>query len=139
MRFAAKLSRQYPGERVVVADFFNRHLSEIVQRLRSIGANAMLAKREDFKHFFSGVLVTTYHQLKGLEFEHIVLLSLEDRTMPEFFFQRSDSELPVEKEQYLRRLLYVAMTRSKKTLTLCGGRPFSRFFKDVPADLFVMI
>ena len=139
LRFAAKLSRQYPGERVVVADFFNKRLSEIVQRLRSIGANAMLAKREDFKHFFSGVLVTTYHQLKGLEFEHIVLLSLEDRTMPEFFFQRSDSELPVEKEQYLRRLLYVAMTRSKKTLTLCGGRPFSRFFKDVPADLFVMI
>ena len=43
LEICSKLSRQYQG-RVVVADFFNKRLSEIVQRLRSIGANAMLAK-----------------------------------------------------------------------------------------------
>ena len=36
----------------------------------------------------------------------------------------------------LRRVLYVAMTRAKQSVTLVGSLPFCRFFEDVPEELF---
>jgi ATP-dependent exoDNAse (exonuclease V) beta subunit len=54
--------------------------------------------------------------------------------MPGFYFRIEDSESESEKEQFLRRLVYMAMTRARKSVTLVGSTPFCRFFNDVPPD-----
>lgn len=46
---------------------------------------------------------------------------------------REDEELEAS---LLRRVLYVAMTRAKQSVTLVGSLPFCCFFEDVPEELF---
>ena len=66
------------------------------------------------------LLLLTAHRAKGLEFDHVLILDGGG------WRQRSDDE---------RRLFYVAMTRARKTLTLCAreGRlhPFIRDCEDL--------
>lgn len=56
----------------------------------------------------SGVELATFHRAKGLEFDHVFLVGVEDGTVP---LARSEH---LEEE---RRLLYVAVTRARHSLT----------------------
>ncbi|MDR3347870.1 MAG: UvrD-helicase domain-containing protein [Helicobacteraceae bacterium] len=60
----------------------------------------------------------TIHASKGLEFDHVFAVGLE-----EGFFPLTGDSSDIEEE---RRLGYVAFTRAKRTLTLCSAE--SRFF-----------
>ncbi|MDR0747759.1 MAG: UvrD-helicase domain-containing protein [Helicobacteraceae bacterium] len=64
------------------------------------------------------VNLMTIHAAKGLEFEHVFVVGLE-----EGFFPLVGDSSDIEEE---RRLGYVAFTRAKKSLTLCTAE--SRFF-----------
>lgn len=59
-----------------------------------------------------GVLLTTMHSAKGLEFNTVFILNLVDGVVP---YHKSIKETDREEE---RRLLYVAMTRAKTNLYL---------------------
>jgi len=87
----------------------------------------------------SGVVVTNYHQLKGLEFDHVVLFGLDDKTFPDLYLDKVLADDIKEEEQTLRKLLYVAMTRAKQTLTIVGGEPFCRFFNGVSNEWIIDI
>ena len=65
------------------------------------------------------VNLMTIHAAKGLEFEHVFVVGLEDG-----FFPLLGDGTDAEEE---RRLGYVAFTRAKKSLTLCSAK--SRFFR----------
>ncbi len=71
-----------------------------------------------------GLLLTSAHRAKGLEFDHVVILDGRWRSVGE----NEDPDAP-------RRLYYVAMTRARETLTLmdarAGGAPHPR---DEPLD-----
>ena len=75
-----------------------------------------------------GVRVATMHRVKGLEFDHMVLASVNSGLVP--LRQRgkaADAVAEAIMETEERSLLYVAATRAKKSLTcLSFGRP-SRF------------
>jgi DNA helicase-2/ATP-dependent DNA helicase PcrA len=91
-----------------------------------------------------GVTLITLHSTKGLEFDHVFLTGMEENICPH---SRSiDEEKGVEEE---RRLVYVGMTRARKTLTLTRAvyrRVFgneqqlrasepSRFLAEIPSEL----
>jgi DNA helicase-2/ATP-dependent DNA helicase PcrA len=59
------------------------------------------------------VSLMTIHAAKGLEFEHVHVVGLEEELFPSTMALQSRSELEEE-----RRLFYVAVTRAKKTCSL---------------------
>ncbi len=83
------------------------------------------------------VTLMTVHAAKGLEFDAVFIVGLEENLFPSDM--SGDSEREIEEE---RRLMYVAMTRARKFLTLLfattrfkyGSVDFctpSRFLKDI--------
>jgi DNA helicase-2/ATP-dependent DNA helicase PcrA len=80
------------------------------------------------------VSLLTLHAAKGLEFSSVTIVGCEEGLLPAL-----RPELELEEE---RRLLYVGMTRARRTLTLtwaarrgAGLRTPSRFLDELPADL----
>jgi DNA helicase-2/ATP-dependent DNA helicase PcrA len=74
-----------------------------------------------------GVVLSTYHRAKGLEWGAVFLPRLEEREMP-FALSKTDDEIAEE-----RRLLYVGITRARSHLYLSwsrGRRP-SRFLDEI--------
>jgi DNA helicase II / ATP-dependent DNA helicase PcrA len=92
----------------------------------------------------SGVTLITLHSTKGLEFDHVFLTGLEEGICPHG--RSINEDKGVEEE---RRLVYVGMTRARKTLTLTRAvyrRVFgneqqlrasepSRFLTEIPSEL----
>jgi ATP-dependent DNA helicase UvrD/PcrA len=91
-----------------------------------------------------GVMLITLHSTKGLEFDHVFLTGMEEGICPHI--RSIDDEKGVEEE---RRLVYVGMTRARKTLTLTravyrrifgneqklGASSPSRFLSEIPGEL----
>lgn len=95
---------------------------------------------EDQKAAGPTVSLMTCHSAKGLEFDRVFLVGLEEGLLP----HASTFEDPAEIEEE-RRLCYVAMTRARKVLTLSGGRrrllygkwrdcELSRFVDEIPRN-----
>jgi phosphopantetheine adenylyltransferase len=70
----------------------------------------------------SGVILSTFHGLKGLEFKAVMLCDVNNRTVP-FMIHKMDTMEQQEKEDYLnseKSLLYVAITRAISVLKITG-------------------
>lgn len=63
-----------------------------------------------------GVLISTLHGVKGLEYDKVYILNVNEGSMP---YKKAVLEPAVEEE---RRLFYVGMTRARKELDLCYVR-----------------
>lgn len=74
------------------------------------------------------VNVMTFHSAKGLEFTSCYLVGLEDHIIPH---EKSLFETGLEEE---RRLMYVAMTRAKKHLTLSMARKRKKMGKEITTN-----
>jgi superfamily I DNA/RNA helicase len=88
----------------------------------------------------AGVKLTTFHSSKGLEFGDVMLVGLSEGLFPPPLGSRLDmlesgnesDELSIE-----RRLLYVAMTRTRHALYLLAGRTPSRFLAELESTRYV--
>jgi DNA helicase-2/ATP-dependent DNA helicase PcrA len=87
------------------------------------------------------VILSTVHQAKGLEWNTVFVIGLNDGRFP------SLKSLKTENDEEERRLFYVAVTRAKDELYLCypvssedwNGISFlkpSRFIKELPGDTY---
>lgn len=83
------------------------------------------AKTRDREQKNDSVNLMTFHSAKGLEFAACFLIGLEDHIIPH---EKSLQETGLEEE---RRLMYVAMTRAKKYLTLSMARTRKKMGKDI--------
>ncbi|MDO4274453.1 MAG: ATP-dependent helicase [Eubacteriales bacterium] len=60
-----------------------------------------------------GVVISTLHAVKGLEYDQVYILNVNEGSIP---YKKAVLEEAVEEE---RRLFYVGMTRARKRLALC--------------------
>lgn len=70
----------------------------------------------------NGIILSTFHGLKGLEFKVVILSDVNNRTSP-LIIQKFDDMQHQQKEDYLnseRSLIYVACTRAISILKLYG-------------------
>lgn len=99
----------------------------------------MLGKRDPADEF--GVTLITMHNTKGLEFDRVFIVGLEEGLFPS---SMSESESELEEE---RRIFYVAITRARNELFLLSSRRRvlwgralyyqtpSRFIEGLPEEL----
>ncbi len=103
---------------------------------------ALVSDVDNLDETAEAVTLMTMHSAKGLEFEVVFLVGMEEGLFPS---KRSiDEDESVEEE---RRLCYVGITRAKKRLyitnaskrTLYGSTSYtmpSRFISEIPAELY---
>src|SRR5258707_422703 len=108
-----------------------------------LDAAALVSDADSFEDK-PGVTLITLHSTKGLEFDHVFLTGMEEGICPHG--RSINEEKGVEEE---RRLVYVGMTRARKTLALTRAvyrRVFgneqqlrasepSRFLAEIPSEL----
>ena len=120
--YAAHLRRTYDNPEVREEDI--RHLGHFAGQFKD--TQAFLNELElvesvaaaDLKRGALGdecLVLSTVHQAKGLEWEHVFVLGLADGLFP---LGRSLQSLEDEEEE--RRLFYVAVTRARRNLDLCA-------------------
>ena len=92
-----------------------------------------LAKRGNSNE--DAVVLATLHSSKGLEFEKVFLIDVNEGITP---YKKAVLQPDMEEE---RRLFYVGMTRAKRSLTLCSVKTLhnkkvelSRFLKEAGAE-----
>ena len=104
--------------------------------------NAALRSVVDDLEDSSKVTIMTLHSAKGLEFDTVFILGLEDGLFPHL--RSLTDSYSVEEE---RRLFYVGVTRSRRRLYLVHARtrrsfgetmynPPSRFLEEIPKELY---
>jgi len=87
------------------------------------------------------LILSTVHQAKGLEWDTVFVIGLNDGRFP------SARSLKTDYEEEERRLFYVAVTRAREDLYLCypitseewqgiGFLKPSRFIKELPEDVY---
>lgn len=106
-------------------------------------AVALMQEQSDYtKNSNNPIILMTLHAAKGLEFDTIIIIGIEEGILPS---ARSIDQL--EKLEEERRLFYVGITRAQKRLILSHARyryaygkmtdqQISRFFHEVPQNLY---
>lgn len=103
----------------------------------------LLQGKENTDENNHSVNLMTMHASKGLEFDNVYLVGIEDHIIPN---QRALEENPKNIEEE-RRLFYVAITRAKKKLVISSAKARrrglkmvysqpSRFIKEIPEGLY---
>ena len=110
-----------------ILDFF-KHIDQVREEVKKNAdktAGSSLATSAD-----KGVVLTTMHSSKGLEFDNVYIVGVNEGIVPYQF--GDDSKLDIEEE---RRLLYVAITRAKRFLVISS--PLKRFGKKIGQSQFL--
>lgn len=89
------------------------------EKLQEAFDEAILAddKLENQRQRRGGITLSTVHSAKGLEFDYVFVIGLEENVFPNTYRFASESELEEE-----RRIAYVAFTRAKKRLYLLSAQ-----------------
>lgn len=106
--------------------------------------NAALQTDQDEGGVIDAVQLMTLHSAKGLEFDHVFIVGVEESVFPSYRVLESEQELEEE-----RRLAYVGITRAKQKLYLCAAKrrllfgqtqlnPVSRFLTEIPEEFIEM-
>ena len=122
--------------RQVTLEYEDKGLPEFLEAMALVADQDTLPEERDTP------TMLTLHAAKGLEFEHVIIIGLDEMLLPH---SRSFDDYESMAEE--RRLFYVGITRAKRKLTLVralrrrnlhGGYEEtlpSRFLEDIPGNL----
>ncbi len=82
-----------------------------------IEETSLKSDQDDDEEIKNGVRLMTIHSAKGLEFDYVFVVGLEQDLFPHIDIGEKKKTLEESEEE--RRLFYVAITRAKKKLFLC--------------------
>jgi hypothetical protein len=127
-----ELKAANPHETIAILSKFNSVLYAYEETLIREGVPVTMGDRESNPLFLHEKPVTlcTLHSAKGLEWDHVFMVRLNDDVFP----QKKDDESLLQE----RRLFYVGVTRARKTLTLSyskGEHNLSRFVREIHRPL----
>lgn len=107
--------------------------------------SALMSAQDSLDKKKDGIRLMTVHAAKGLEFNNVFIVGMEEGLFPHSGFGDEGGQ----KNEEERRLFYVALTRAKEKLflsfsvvrTIFGGKQMnmpSRFLSDIPDRLYKM-
>lgn len=107
-------------ELISAAKSFSEEALEEENNLESFLAHCALQSAVDGDETDEqAVQLMTVHASKGLEFKHVFLIGLEEGLFPHTYnSDKSNEEIAKKDLEEERRLMYVALTRAKKTLSI---------------------
>ena len=102
---------------------------------------SLISDVEDYRDDPNRINLMTVHSVKGLEFDHVFVIGMEEGLFPHMNSLMENSDIEEE-----RRLMYVAITRAKDDLHLVNARrrtlfgkeqinPVSRFIGEINSNL----
>ena len=105
--------------------------------LRSSGIPfEFIKKGSEWSLLKPGIKIVSAHSSKGLEFDTVIIPNLEDNIYPYNPFNIDSEEIDNVLE-IDRKLLYVAMTRARKSLYMfCNRSNKSRFISEIKSSLY---
>ena len=148
------IKEEYKNEKTLEADIRIENLEEFKSITKSFEEKYGLVSLEDFlleislvsdvneyKDDKNRISLMTVHSVKGLEFDNVFVIGLEEGIFPHINSLMDNSEIEEE-----RRLMYVAITRAREKLYLVNARmrtlygreqanPESRFVKEIDEKL----
>ena len=117
---------------VVILSKFNSVLYAYEAALLKLGIRVRFVEGEHQESQAGTVFLSTFHGAKGLEWDHVFLVRMNDEVFP----QQKDEDGVLQE----RRLFYVAVTRARKFLSFTysrNERSLSRFVRQIHRPLLV--
>lgn len=114
------LTHETADERIETIRGFRLYLSGLDTSIEGALEHLKALKKQAGENRRGGALLSTIHRTKGLEWSTVVLPGLQEKYLPYSPRAQDDPKAFLESE---RRLLYVAMTRTREQLHLIT-RPF---------------
>lgn len=108
----------------------NQQVSEYNELLKNKGIKTfLLSKGQKDESTQQGVRISTMHRIKGLEFSHMILPSLDETHMPlKSLIEHYNNKDEIEYVKKLERsLLYVVITRARFTVYISAYNSLSKF------------
>ncbi|OGM92676.1 hypothetical protein A2372_00520 [Candidatus Wolfebacteria bacterium RIFOXYB1_FULL_54_12] len=105
-------------------------MEDFLERISLLEATDTV-KKKDLKRVQDNIVnLMTIHMSKGLEFDAVFVVGVNDGLLPHQMSYHNESEIEEE-----RRLMYVAMTRARRELYLTFYHLPSRFLSEIPSGL----
>ncbi len=130
------------------ADEFRQRVMDIAAQFAEVPVDKAIAEflsslalinPQDALNSVDAVSLLTFHSAKGLEFQKVIILGMEDENMPSFWAYKEeddDDDRPVSKKlEEQKRLLYVGLTRAKDEVLFSAVR--TRFNRDNRSSPFL--
>ncbi len=110
--FVDWIARRCGGELTQDGGTFETEKQTVLQVAQTISVIISLAERGQEQDV---VTLSTLHASKGLEWPHVVLVGVNEGLLP---FKGGDEEMTPERLEEERRLMYVGITRARRTLVV---------------------